>query len=38
MDVMQRYAITFGETAEAYQQQAEGLRRYLDQRWEEAKP
>ena len=36
--VMQRCAITFGGTAEAYQQQAEKLRGYLDQRREEAPP
>ena len=34
--VMQRYAITFGGTAEEYEQQAEELRRYLDQRYDGA--
>lgn len=36
--VMQRFGITFGGTAAAYEQQAEALRRYLDQRREEATP
>jgi len=36
--VMQRYAITFRGTAAEYEQQAEGLRRYFDQRREAATP